>query len=69
MRCGSREGIFEGFKIEAKEINDSNRLEADLTEHDRESMKRAFELGLELNPGEEEIINHGDPDLREDGVF
>ncbi len=52
-----------------KDIDDCDRLEADLSEHDGEDMKRAFELGLELDPSQEEIVNHGNPDLSEDGIF
>ncbi len=57
------------FKIKAKDIDDGDGLKADLTEHNGERVERSFELGLKFNPREEEIVNHGNPDLRKDSVF
>lgn len=69
MWGGPREGFAECAEVKAKEIDDLNRLKTHLAEHDGEDVEGTFELGLELDPGEEEIINHSNPDLGEDGIF
>lgn len=51
------------------QIDDGNGLKANFAENDGERVKRAFKLGLELDPSEEKIIDHGDPDLGQYRIF